>query len=216
MNKYLGFVTVFALLSAHSFAAEIAAPPVSIPSPPGSSPENTPSATAGGGAAATSAAPNFSTMSVSDLTAAAEKGDAAAQFALAEHFGQRNSLDADYIIAQKWYEKAANQGNKDAQYKLGLLYEDALGVTQNVAVAYYWVSLAATGGNKAYTAKKADLEKRVAPEQVPVIAEKVKAFKPAKAETVPSDVAPTQVQVSPAPATTPAAPATGVVPPQMP
>lgn len=215
MNKYLGIAAVMTVLAApgFAFAAEITAPTISMPSAPGS-PENGPAvkpSTPGAPGTAAAAPTNYATMSVADLTTEANKGNAAAQYALAEHFGQRNSLDADYSVAQKWYERAGNQGNQDAQFKLGLMYEDALGVAQSIPAAYYWVSLAAASGNKAIVAKKADLEKKLTPEQVASISEKAKAFKPGK-DVPTDDTAAAPAASAPGPAPTTAVPAAPEIP----
>lgn len=201
MKKILGIAALLTLLAAPSFAAEITAPPVSIPQRPGDTPAAKP---APGGPV------NLSTMTLQDLTSEAEKGNMDAAFMVAEHYGQRNSLDADYGVAQKWYEKAAKSGNKDAQYKLGVMYDEALGVSQSPGLAYYWVALSASGGNKMYTAKKAELEKKLPPEQLPAITEKVKAFQP----VAPTAETPAPVVVPPAPAAPEAPGIPGVTPPQ--
>jgi hypothetical protein len=200
MKKYLGMAALAALLSAPAFAAEITPPPAAIPAPPNAiTAPSTPGApTPPGGianpAGATAATPgkpiDYATASVQELTPAAEKGDVKAQFALAEHYGQRNSLDADYSVAQKWYEKAANQGNHEAQYKLGVMYQDALGVSQSIPRAYYWVSLAATGGSKMYAGTKAELEKKLQPAQVDAITKTVGAFKPSTGDAPAEGAAP--------------------------
>ena len=180
MKRILALSTLL-LLAAPVLAAEINAPSVPIPSMPGQNPDSPSTPTTTNAAAPVPAATDPKLMSVPELQSASEKGDVAAQFELAEHFGQRNSLDADYGVAAKWYQKAAEQGHKDAQYKLGLLYAESLGVSQNHAAAYFWVSLAATGGNKAYVTKQKELEKLLTPEQAAAMAKRVEAWKPAAA-----------------------------------
>lgn len=177
MKRILVLSTLL-LLTAPALAAEINAPSVPIPSMPGQNPDSPSTPTTTNAAAPVPAATDPKLMSVPELQSAAEKGDVAAQYELAEHFGQRNSLDADYGVAAKWYQKAAEQGNKDAQYKLGLLYAESLGVSQNHAAAYFWVSLAATGGSKAYVAKQKELEKLLSPEQAAAMAKRVETWKP--------------------------------------
>jgi TPR repeat protein len=183
MKRILVLSTLL-MLAGPAFAAEINAPTVPIPSAPSHNPD-APDATGGrtttNAAAPTPPATDPKQMSVPELQNAAEKGDIGAQYELAEHFGQRNSLDADYGVAAKWYQKAAEQGHKDAQYKLGLLYSESLGVSQNHAAAYFWVSLAATGGSKTYVAKQKELEKLISPEQAAAMAKRVEAWKPAAA-----------------------------------
>lgn len=55
----------------------------------------------------------------------AEKGDAAAQFNLAEAYRLGRGVGADRGKARSWYEKAAQQGHEEAQANLGLiLFQD--------------------------------------------------------------------------------------------
>lgn len=179
MKRVLALSTLL-LLATPAFAAEISAPTVPIPSAPSHNPDSPSTPTTTNAAAPVPAATDPKLMSVPELQTNAEKGDVEAQFLLAEHYGQRNSLDADYGVAAKWYQKAANQGNKDAQYKLGLLYAESLGVSQNLVAAYFWVSLAATGGtNKPWLAKQKELEKMISPEQVAAMTKRVETWKPA-------------------------------------
>ncbi len=187
MTRYISLIALMALVTAPALAAEISAPPIGIPSAPGASPGGasiTPPAASssapGGADVAAPATGGTASMSVTDLKAAAEKGNVDAEYALAEHYGQRNSLDADFGVAAEWYEKAANAGNKDAQFKLGTLYQDALGVSQNYPVAYFWVSVAAKDStNKVWLAKRDELEKLLKPEQVASLKAKAAAWKPA-------------------------------------
>jgi len=52
----------------------------------------------------------------------AEKGDAKAQYRLAQMYASGNQVEKDNTEALKWYRKAAEQGFADAQAKLGDLY----------------------------------------------------------------------------------------------
>ena len=53
----------------------------------------------------------------------------------------------DYVEAEKWLSRAAEQGNNEyAQFYLGLMYGNGLGVPQNDAEAVKWLRLAAEGG----------------------------------------------------------------------
>jgi hypothetical protein len=48
----------------------------------------------------------------------AEKGDADAQYQLAEMYAEAQGVDQDYAKASQWARKAADQGNAKAQYRL--------------------------------------------------------------------------------------------------
>jgi len=54
----------------------------------------------------------------------------------------------DYVEAEKWLSRAAEQGNNEyAQFYLGLMYGNGLGVPQNDAEAVKWCRLAAEQGH---------------------------------------------------------------------
>jgi len=79
---------------------------------------------------------------------AAEKGDVAAQFALARKYETGgDGVEPDMAMAAKWYEKAAMQASTGAQNNLGLLYERGDGVPQDYVKAFYWLLRAAEMGN---------------------------------------------------------------------
>jgi hypothetical protein len=54
----------------------------------------------------------------------------------------------DYVEAEKWYRKAAEQGNAAAQSHLGFMYDYGLGVPQNPAEAMKWYRKAAAQGER--------------------------------------------------------------------
>jgi TPR repeat protein len=77
------------------------------------------------------------------LRNAANKGDANAQFKLAEHYDKITWGEALY-----WYAKAAQQGNPGAQNNLGLHYVDGKGVQQDYKIALDLYTKAAQQGMK--------------------------------------------------------------------
>jgi hypothetical protein len=78
-----------------------------------------------------------------ELRAAAEKGDAEAQFTLGGMYYKGEGAPQDYNEAAKWYIKASEQGLWKAQFNLGAMYEDGLGVPQNYKKAVEWFNKAA-------------------------------------------------------------------------
>lgn len=74
-----------------------------------------------------------------DITAAAEAGNAQAQYDL----GIINIQQGDYQEAMKWLTKSSNQGNSDAQFNLALMYRDGEGCSVNYQQALYWFKKAA-------------------------------------------------------------------------
>src|SRR5712691_4348728 len=63
-----------------------------------------------------------------ELRAAAEEGEAKAQFNLGVMYDNGQGVPQDYNEAAKWYTKAAEQGFPAAEYNLAGMYEDGRGV----------------------------------------------------------------------------------------
>jgi uncharacterized protein len=57
-------------------------------------------------------------------------------------------IQQNYLLAVKWYRKAAEQGFANAQNNLGSMYENGTGVTKNLAEAIRWYQLAARQGQE--------------------------------------------------------------------
>lgn len=72
--------------------------------------------------------------------AAAEKGDAIAQYNLALYCENK---DKNYREAAHWMRKSAKQDNKHAQYNLGRYFEEGKGVKKDIREAIRWYSVAA-------------------------------------------------------------------------
>ena len=75
------------------------------------------------------------------LKAAAEKGDADAQYDLGLHYSDIK----DYETAFRWYSKAADSGHVQAQGILATMYEDGIGVAADQAKAIEFYLKAADG-----------------------------------------------------------------------
>jgi hypothetical protein len=80
--------------------------------------------------------------------AAAEAGDARAQYNLAFDYELGSGVQEDSAQAAKWYRKAAEQGHAGAQYKLGEFYKEGKGVMQDYAEAENWYRKAAESYGK--------------------------------------------------------------------
>lgn len=72
----------------------------------------------------------------------------------------------DYIEAERWYRKAAEQGQASAQNNLGVLYKNGQGVAANPVIAYALLNLAAAGGNDKATNNRARVAERLSPRQL--------------------------------------------------
>lgn len=83
----------------------------------------------------------------------AEAGDAAAQFALADH----HRGDDDPTVMLRWLRESARRGNPTAQFSLGVLYHAGDGVPQDRLAAYAWLARAAAQGDPDALAAVADV-----------------------------------------------------------
>lgn len=76
--------------------------------------------------------------------AAAEGGQAEAQFDLGVLYAQGLGVRRDLTQAEQWYRKAAEQGNAEAQFALGQMYARGWGVPRDTADAMRWFQMANT------------------------------------------------------------------------
>ena len=75
--------------------------------------------------------------------AAAEQGDARAQFELGRRYATGRGVPRDDAEAVSWFQQAAEQGHFSAQFELGHLYATGRGVPQDDAEAVRWFRQAA-------------------------------------------------------------------------
>ena len=92
------------------------------------------------------AQPKLETMP-SGLMAAAQAGNAAAQYEMGMRYLDGRGELRDFKTAALWFEKAASQGLAPAQYRLGAFYEKGLGVARDLTKAKTYYELAAKSGN---------------------------------------------------------------------
>ena len=78
--------------------------------------------------------------------AAAEQGDADAQFYLGNMYYKGQGVKQDYAQAVKWHKAAAKQGNARGQAFLGVMYLFGEGVPQNYQLAKEWFGKACDNG----------------------------------------------------------------------
>jgi hypothetical protein len=90
-----------------------------------------------------------SVASVDDLKAAADRGDAQAQFALGVKYASGNEFPHDDKEAAKWINLSAEQGYQEAQTMLSLFYSAGRGVPKDLVQAYKWSAIAASKGDTA-------------------------------------------------------------------
>ena len=80
---------------------------------------------------------------VAEAKAAAEKGDASAQFRYAEMLRDGRGVAKNVKEAVKWTRKAADAGHAPAQCQMGLFYMNGLGVDLDEDKAVEWLNKAA-------------------------------------------------------------------------
>lgn len=81
------------------------------------------------------------------LLAAAEEGDAEAQFQLGRAYAEGRGVPADHFKATAQYRRAADQGHALAQYALGWSYFNGEGVDESDVEGLRWIARAADQGN---------------------------------------------------------------------
>ena len=81
------------------------------------------------------------------LRQAADRGDATAQYVVATHYLEGDTIPVDFAKAAYWYGKASAAGSVPAQYRLASLYERGKGVPKNLGSALSWYEKAASLGN---------------------------------------------------------------------
>ena len=80
---------------------------------------------------------------IREWAAAADAGDARAQFGLGAMYRNGEGLALDAGQAAALYRKAAQQGHVQAQFSLGVLYQNGVGVAKDDAIAATWYTQAA-------------------------------------------------------------------------
>ena len=84
---------------------------------------------------------------LNELQPLAEKGDAYAQFHLAELYSNGTGVAMDEKLAVSWYKKSAGQGYVAAQTMLGIMYENGAGTQKDYNKAASWYRKAAEQGD---------------------------------------------------------------------
>jgi len=87
------------------------------------------------------------TIALPACAAAANLGNAAAQFALGAMYSNGQGVAQDYKEATRWYRQAAAQGVSQAQFNLGNIYSNGRGVAQDYKEAVRWYRQAAVQGD---------------------------------------------------------------------
>lgn len=105
---------------------------------------------------------------------AAEHGSAKAQYVVGTMFRfAQYGVKKDMTKAVDWYLKAANQGMSTAQFALGRMLMEGKGVMRDDAAALQWLSLAHVNGSKRAEDYVKHLIKRMDPDEVQAIRERM-------------------------------------------
>ncbi|MBU4200805.1 MAG: sel1 repeat family protein [Verrucomicrobia bacterium] len=97
------------------------------------------------------------------VRAAAERGDAGAQYRLGDMYYNGENIPQNYTTAAEWYRRSAVQGHAPAQFQIGNMYRVGLGVLQNAGEAAQWLQRAAEQGDPAAQALLGKLDGRNVP-----------------------------------------------------
>ena len=95
----------------------------------------------------------------------AERGDAAAQVALAGMLRAGNGRPVDLVRAAYWYRRSADAGNAVAQMNLGEMYQQGWGIKRDPIKALIWYERAAAQGNDWAIARRDALAKTMTADQ---------------------------------------------------
>lgn len=110
---------------------------------------------------------------------AAEQGHADAQYVVGAMFYTGNAVDTDHRQAVAWFRRAAEKGHAEAQHALALMYRHhAAGLPQDKVLAYMLWNLAAAGGNANAVEQRAEIAKRMTPEQIEEAQSMARAWRP--------------------------------------
>ena len=111
-----------------------------------------------------------------ECLAEAEQGNPIAQFVLGSMYENGEGVSQDYLLAVKWYSKAAEQGDVDAQYNLGRMYADGSGVVQDYVTSHVWFNIAGGQGYQDAFKKRDAVAEKMTPPQIQKAQERAKAW----------------------------------------
>ena len=97
---------------------------------------------------------------------AAEQNNPVAQLNLGRAYINAQGVEKDRKEAIKWFRAAAEQGFFKAQWSLGVAYDYGTGVVRDNVTAFSWYTLAIANGDVKSKKHKADLVKKMTPEQI--------------------------------------------------
>ncbi|MDP6474566.1 MAG: tetratricopeptide repeat protein [Alphaproteobacteria bacterium] len=114
-----------------------------------------------------------------ELRAAAEGGQARAQYALGTMYNEGRGVAPDSAVAAEWWHKAAAGNHAQAQFALAVLYSSGSGVAKDNVAAHMWFSLAAARGKKNAKRLLKVIARQMTPEQIAEAERRAEAWRQA-------------------------------------
>ena len=106
----------------------------------------------------------------------AEQDDQEAQNYLGIHYLLGLGVKRNFVLAKKWYEKAAKSGHSDAQRNLGVMYESGHGLTRDLESAYIWLYAAYRQGHPRAAATLQSLVTKLSPNNKIILRKKARKY----------------------------------------
>ena len=106
----------------------------------------------------------------------AEQNDQEAQNFLGIHYLLGLGVKRNFVLARKWYEKAARSGHPDAQRNLGVMYESGHGLARDFENAYIWLYAAHRQGHPRAAATLQSLVSKLSPNNKMVLRKKAREY----------------------------------------
>jgi len=106
----------------------------------------------------------------------AEQDDQEAQNFLGIHYLLGLGVKRNFVLARKWYEKAAKSGHPDAQRNLGVMYESGHGLARDFENAYIWLYAAHRQGHPRAAATLQSLVSKLSPNNKMVLRKKAREY----------------------------------------
>lgn len=106
----------------------------------------------------------------------AERDDQEAQNFLGIHYLLGLGVKRNYVLAKKWYEKAAKSGHPDAQRNLGVMYESGHGLARDFENAYIWLYAAHRQGHPRAAATLQSLVSKLSPNNKMILRKKAREY----------------------------------------
>ena len=107
---------------------------------------------------------------------AEQQDDQGAQNFLGIHYLLGLGVKRNYVLAKKWYEKAAKSGHPDAQRNLGVMYESGHGMARDFENAYIWLYAAHRQGHPRAAATLQSLVSKLSPNNKMILRKKAREY----------------------------------------